>query len=84
MSESNEFEDVPGLVRPPDPEPVGAEDREGEEHGEHHHPHHFRMLRVQGDELVEVRPDEIKTYDDETDVPRREESEGPHGNEERA
>lgn len=87
MSESNEFEEFAGLRRPPGPEPVSAESREGEEHGGHpepHHPHHFRMLRVEGDELVEVKPDEIKTFDREEDIPPPEEPDhGHHGHGER-
>jgi Common central domain of tyrosinase len=37
----------------------------------HYHPHHFRMLTVEGDNLVEVNPDEIKTYERGEDVPPR-------------
>ena len=72
----------PSRLRPPDAEPVRVEEKEEQhrEHDEHRHPHRFRMLHVEGDELVEVKPDEIKTYDDESDVPRREEPEEPrHG-----
>ena len=82
MSESNNSEGVPSRLPPPDAEPVAVEEKEKShrEHDEHRHPHHFRMLHVEGDELVEVKPDEIKTYDDESDVPRREEPEEPqHG-----
>jgi len=80
MSESSKSEDVPSRLPPPDAEPVGVEEKEEQhrEHEEHRHPHHFRMLHVEGDELVEVKPDEIKTYDDDSDVPRREEFEEPH------
>jgi hypothetical protein len=74
MSESNEFEDVPGILRPPESEPVRTQAHhldKPEEHPPHHHSRHFRMLTVEGDNIVEVNPDEIKTYDREEDVPPR-------------